>query len=238
MIYCYDGCSRSATFVMAYLMYSEEITAAQSFIFVSKRRKIDVNPAFIIQLLMFEEILNMYRQRKAQLGMPQKRTKYEMSKGDGGGGGKINPYDLINQVIPTYLPNYKALHTLNPNIKHKIYKAVEQSWCKFTGLCRKSRTFSFGKFKPTKPVVTLPPWMTEDMVQKNKKPKEPERIFVNPKIKEGQEPTGLGLDFEVLMANDYQYRKRMQEAEVRRKKEVENQMEEAYHRKICNPCGS
>ena len=58
-IHCLAGMSRSATIVIAYLMWKKHIKYEDAFNFVKEKRKcIEPNEGFIIQLKYFDELLN------------------------------------------------------------------------------------------------------------------------------------------------------------------------------------
>ena len=56
-VHCFAGVSRSATLVIAYFMWKNQISYKQSLDFVSKRRNIGPNLGFRKQLLIFEKKL-------------------------------------------------------------------------------------------------------------------------------------------------------------------------------------
>jgi len=57
IIHCYAGVSRSATFVLAYLMKAKEWNLCEAFSYVMDKRQIKPNPMFIRDLMRYEEDL-------------------------------------------------------------------------------------------------------------------------------------------------------------------------------------
>lgn len=62
LVHCAAGISRSATLVIAYLMYSYAMSFSDAYAFVKKRRDIvDPNMGFIVQLSNFDDALKISR---------------------------------------------------------------------------------------------------------------------------------------------------------------------------------
>ena len=62
LVHCNAGVSRSATFVIAYLMQHEGMSFEQAFRYLrTKRDKTCPNPGFVSQLKKYEEMLKEHR---------------------------------------------------------------------------------------------------------------------------------------------------------------------------------
>ena len=59
LVHCAAGISRSATVVVAYLMWNKKMTYENALTFVRKKRNIQPNLGFIEQLKLFEKLLLM-----------------------------------------------------------------------------------------------------------------------------------------------------------------------------------
>ena len=58
LVHCYLGASRSATFVIAFLMWKNKLSFVNAFNFTRERRRIVFpNNGFLMQLRLFENIL-------------------------------------------------------------------------------------------------------------------------------------------------------------------------------------
>lgn len=59
LVHCYAGVSRSATFVIAYLIKELQMTLETAYSYVSFVRKVQPNPHFMLQLMKYEKELLM-----------------------------------------------------------------------------------------------------------------------------------------------------------------------------------
>ncbi|XP_044257424.1 dual specificity protein phosphatase 3-like [Tribolium madens] len=62
LVHCVVGISRSATFVIAYLMIYKGMNAAEALDFVFKKRRVYPNPGFLNHLAQLNSVLNKTRQ--------------------------------------------------------------------------------------------------------------------------------------------------------------------------------
>lgn len=65
-MHCYQGISRSATLVLAYLMMRENMSLEDAIVLVRKRREVFPNSGFLRQLIELEEQLQKERSEQSQ----------------------------------------------------------------------------------------------------------------------------------------------------------------------------